>query len=149
MQTYADLEEDRQQLTYERRMLELQRKYSMTPPGQGVDFDAQEGLLAERERVLEQHRTQDALFSSSYDIPLSLFVGREHELRDIRGLLMSGKRVVVVSGIGGIGKSALAKEYARRNGAEYDAVLIIPASPSLSQCFAHDTHLNSAEPPYS
>lgn len=149
VQTYADLEEDRQQLTYERRMLELQRKYSMTPPGQGVDFDAQEGLLAERERVLEQHRTQDALFSSSYDIPLSLFVGREHELRDIQGLLMSGKRVVVLSGIGGIGKSALAKEYARRNGAEYDAVLIIPASPSLSQCFAHDTHLSSAEPPYS
>ena len=41
---------------------------------------------------------------------LTTFVGRERELSDLRLLLREGKRLVTLTGIGGIGKTRLALE---------------------------------------
>lgn len=51
------------------------------------------------------------------------FIGREKELEWLRATFESGKKVVILSGFGGIGKSTLAKQYAQVNiGALYDTV---------------------------
>jgi len=45
-------------------------------------------------------------------VPLTTFIGRQRELTELRALLPNGKRLVTLTGIGGIGKTRLAVEVA-------------------------------------
>ena len=58
-----------------------------------------------------------------------VFVGRVAELEDLRAAMGSGSGVVsqVIVGLGGIGKTALAAEYARRSAGDYAAVWSLTA----------------------
>ena len=51
------------------------------------------------------------------------FVGRDQEILDIRKVFVSGKRIVFLTGIGGIGKSELAKRYGNMQRPNYDVVI--------------------------
>jgi hypothetical protein len=46
-------------------------------------------------------------------VPLTAFVGRERELDELRSLFRAGKRLVTLTGTGGIGKTRLALELGR------------------------------------
>jgi tetratricopeptide (TPR) repeat protein len=68
-----------------------------------------------------ERKTSNPRFTSSYelyDIPSELgsknFVGRDEEMQQLHGLLQDGSRVAIaaVSGMGGIGKTELAWQYA-------------------------------------
>ncbi|GAA5060876.1 hypothetical protein HNP84_008904 [Thermocatellispora tengchongensis] len=61
--------------------------------------------------------------------PLRSFVGRERSLMELRDRFGTGtgRRVVVLDGEAGRGKSELAAEYARRFGGAYDVVWWVPA----------------------
>ena len=54
--------------------------------------------------------------------PVSFFMGREEELRRLHGMLESD-RVVFLQGMGGMGKSEIAKAYADTYKTDYDTVL--------------------------
>ncbi len=60
-----------------------------------------------------------------------LFMGRDKELDDLRAALAAGKGAAVVGralhGLGGVGKTRLAIEYALRHEAEYSALLFVRA----------------------
>ena len=59
------------------------------------------------------------------DLP---FIGRDHEIDQLREMLTrGGHRTVVVRAESGMGKTALAREYYERFGADYDTVWWIPA----------------------
>jgi hypothetical protein len=57
------------------------------------------------------------------------FTGRDQMLADVRGALLSGGRAVVqaLAGMGGVGKTQLAAEYAYRFASGYDVVWWVPA----------------------
>src|ERR1700722_297844 len=59
-------------------------------------------------------RPADVEVSGSLPMPLTTFIGREQELGEIRSLLRTGKRLVTLVGIGGIGKTRLALELGLR-----------------------------------
>lgn len=62
-----------------------------------------------------------------------IFDGRDHLIEQIRDLFASGKRTIFLEGIGGIGKSELAKQYALRYKDEYDHILFLTYESSLEK----------------
>lgn len=63
------------------------------------------------------------LESSPSVLPKRVFCGREKELQQIKEIFDSGERILFLQGIGGIGKTEIAKQYAKRNKTDYDIVI--------------------------
>jgi len=61
------------------------------------------------------------------------FIGRDEELDNIRSSFISGKRAVFLSGMGGIGKTELALNYAEKYKEHYDTIAFGSYSGSLSE----------------
>lgn len=60
-----------------------------------------------------------------------VFVGRTKQIENIRSFFESGQRVLFLEGIGGIGKSELAKQYALKYRNEYKTIVFASYSESL------------------
>lgn len=74
------------------------------------------GMLAEVRDLV-----QEPFLLSNVPTSLQTFVGREQELQVLESALQ--KRIAVIQGVGGIGKSELAKRYAHLHSQEYQAVI--------------------------
>lgn len=61
----------------------------------------------------------------------SNFMGRDREILDIRKVFTSENHIVFLTGIGGIGKSELAKRYGNMQQSNYDAVIFVPFEDSI------------------
>lgn len=70
------------------------------------------------ERLLEK-----PYLISKYPISSCGFVGREEEIKRIEQAFSEGEHIVFLQGIGGIGKSELAKRYAKLHEKSYNAIL--------------------------
>jgi hypothetical protein len=57
-----------------------------------------------------------------YPNPTPEFIGREKDLCEISKKFETGESIVVISGLGGMGKSELAKKYAQTHRDEYDII---------------------------
>ncbi len=70
--------------------------------------------------------------------PRAEFTGREEELQQIRCCFENGDHCVFLCGMGGMGKSELAKAYARQYRHTYETVLLVTYQQSLLQLIADD-----------
>jgi len=73
--------------------------------------------------------SDDVIANSTFDTPH--FAGREDELAAIHAALWSGQ-VTAVCGLGGTGKSALTREYAKRHGRRYAGVWQVRAGEAAT-----------------
>lgn len=72
-----------------------------------------------------------SLCSTPSVLPKNIFLGREHELEQISQYFESGERLIFLQGIGGIGKTEIAKQYAKRNKDKYDTIIYATYNGSL------------------
>lgn len=71
--------------------------------------------------------------------PDTRFVGREEELKKIHDCLAGVENKLLLVGMGGIGKSELAKMYLKQYADQYDVVLWVPFSDSLQKTLINDS----------
>lgn len=89
----------------------------------------------------EQAFANEKLVSTPSVIPKNVFCGRDSVIEEISQKYAAGERVVFVQGIGGIGKTQIVKQYAKRNRGAYDTIIFATYSDSL-------VHLINAETPF-
>ncbi|KAK4870406.1 hypothetical protein LT330_004754 [Penicillium expansum] len=97
---------------------------------------------------IEEAQGNPNLTSTTFELPLNRsdisevghFVAREDELRKTQGILIknAGRRIAVLHGLGGIGKTQLAIAYIKGHRSEYSAVLWMNArdETALKQSFS-------------
>lgn len=77
------------------------------------------------------------------NIDLNEIIGRESDLIQIENLLKNQKKVVLVNGIGGIGKTYLAKAYLQIHKSEFDHIIYIEQNTTLKSAFVNEPNLSN------
>jgi serine/threonine protein kinase/tetratricopeptide (TPR) repeat protein len=104
-------------------------------------YASTEDLLKDLERLLDYSGRLVYLRLSNV-LPNPNFVGREKEMRELSSLL-DNNGYAIVSGVGGIGKSDLVREFAMGRNSRYDTVCFMRYSDSIIKTFALGTPLEN------
>jgi DNA-binding SARP family transcriptional activator/tetratricopeptide (TPR) repeat protein len=75
--------------------------------------------------IAEPRKTKESISNTEAIRPTPSFTGREAELAQIDTVLWDDDKIAALHGLGGIGKSAIAREYARRNRHRFGVVWLI------------------------
>lgn len=81
------------------------------------------GIIKNKTEAFGGNNISFRLESSPSVMPKRIFCGREEELAKIKEIFDGGDRILFLQGIGGIGKTEIAKQYAKRNKAQYDTLI--------------------------
>lgn len=71
------------------------------------------------------------LLSTPTITPKKIFLGRDNVLSEIEYVFRNGENTLFLRGIGGIGKTQIAKQYAKRHKNDYDTIVYITYNESL------------------
>lgn len=133
--------QEREMLEWKERLCRLQAKYADTPPGFTSEKEAQKVLKLLKQELEEYEARKEYRLLGSYQAPEEPFVGREDYLAQIGRQMAAKNGPVILYGIGGIGKTALARAYIRRHEARYDAVLFLSYNTGIQAMVCDDCRL--------
>ncbi len=125
-------------LEWKWRQIKFRKKYSNTPAGfSDIQTEKQAVRQWKQETAVFRESHRHVLESAKvfFDEP---FAGRKEEIRQIRSSLKKRSMPVVLYGIGGIGKTALAREYVRRYQESYDHILYLPFPATIEELIIND-----------
>ncbi|MCI7262956.1 MAG: NB-ARC domain-containing protein [Clostridiaceae bacterium] len=131
------------------RQLRLQRKYKDTAAGFVDSMAERQAFRQWKEEVKEFKESREHRLVSEYVSFDEIFVGRKEYLVQIREALKEKAGPVILYGIGGIGKSALARAYIKTYEAEYDHILFLSFNTSLQSMICDDYNLEVSNLQYS
>lgn len=97
-------------------------------------------LIAQLDKIIKLSNPEKQFLISSTINPQDGFIGRDAEMQDIHKNLQQNP-ILFLHGIGGIGKSELAKQYAKRYMSEYDTVIFAPYTTDMVSLIANDSHI--------
>ncbi|MCD7752075.1 MAG: tetratricopeptide repeat protein [Lachnospiraceae bacterium] len=138
----------RKKENYEQELLEwkehqflLRVRYKNTPAGFGNEaLEAQERKQLNEARAKYQESRVIRLLTR-LTLPEEVFVGREEILKQIADTFAAGCSPVILYGMGGMGKSAIAREYLRRRQNDYDHVLFLYCDDGIQSAICDDNQL--------
>ncbi len=139
--THLNFDYEKELLRWEKCMLDLRRKYRNTPAGfQDAKTEAAAVRVYEESctHYRESHLHQ---LARNYVPTEEPFVGRKKYLTLMGQMLDSRSGLVILYGIGGIGKSALAREFIRQEQDHYDCVLVLSYRRSILDLICDDSQL--------
>ncbi len=129
---------ERELLRWEEYMLKLRKKYCSTPAGFKNSKVEAAAVRTYEESCARFRKSRSHQIARNYTPVEEPFAGRETYLTLMRQMLDSHSGPVILYGIGGVGKSALAREYIRRNKNCYDCVLVLTYRHSLQDVICDD-----------
>lgn len=98
-------------------------------------------LIAMLEELIRLADTEGIYLSDSFQYDSACFVGRDRELGRIREIL-AGHQMVFLSGIGGIGKTELAKQYANKYRNQYDTIVFSVFETDIQSLVCEEIGIN-------
>ena len=121
----------------------LQSRYPDSPAGFSSHAEQQQAVALWEEQYAAYRRANDHILCSKPILPPEAFVGREEELEELHRLLSGGNSPgrVLLHGMGGLGKTTLARAYAARFAEAYDTVLWLNVHQDLTHTFCDDGEL--------
>ena len=128
-------------LEWKERLYQLRARYRDTPPGfhtSQEEAQVVKRLKRERQEYQKQSRYR---FAASYCPTEECFVGRQGYLARMEEMLRRENGPVILYGIGGIGKTALAREYIRKHAKQYDTVLFLSYNIGFQELICDDFQL--------
>lgn len=101
-------------------------------------YQSAEELIDKIQEIIRLSDPREPYLKSSALTMQEFFVGREKEIEEIHQKL-SEDRILFLNGIGGIGKSELAKRYAEEHGDEYDTIIFASYISDVNMLIQDDT----------
>lgn len=129
-------------LEWQWEQIKLRKKYRTTPAGfQDKEMEHRAVWKWKEDVAVFRKKCRHSLISSEIS-SREPFAGREEELLLMKKYLEEESGPVILYGMGGIGKSALAREYIRRYGRPYDHILYLSFQTSLQNLISDDFDVN-------
>ena len=120
----------------------LREKYKDTPPGFADEKERDKAREKLRRTQEEYKEKNEYKLMGDYASEKECFVGRQEYLKSMEEQFAGKEGPVVLYGIAGIGKTALAREYIRRHQSDYDKVLFLSYHTSLQELICDDSQLS-------
>lgn len=105
-------------------------------------YQAAKDMIAVLNEIIKLSAPKEPYLISSQVKPVDFFIGRDNELAAIHKSLQE-KDILFLSGIGGIGKSELARNYAKihKDNGDYDTILFATYGGSLMTMINNDSNI--------
>jgi tetratricopeptide (TPR) repeat protein len=128
-------------LEWQLEQIHMREKYANTPAGFATPEKAARAKHHWEDEMESLRKFKRRDLQSGYRPTKEFFAGRQAELDAIAAALEQGSGPVVLYGVGGIGKSAMARAFARKNAHLYDHVLLLHFSGSIQEMIVNDFEL--------
>lgn len=152
MKTRQNEIQEKELLEWREKQIALRKKYRSTPAG----FEDNEALLcAEKElndAKMEYQKRKQYRFLNEFQSCQKRFAGRKQYLKQMEEYFIQNDAKVILYGIGGIGKTSLAKAYinqVQQGGNPYDAVLFLSYNNGFEALICDDVQLSISNLRYS
>lgn len=132
---------EKELLEWRRRQISFRSIYRNTPPGFADDRAEQRERNGLEEAVRGYAAAREYRLLSSCSLSPEPFAGRERYLETIARAFHGGEGPVVLNGVGGIGKSSIAREYIRKYGSNYANICFLSYNGSLQKLICDDIQL--------
>ena len=103
-------------------------------------YQKAEQLALQLDKIIELSNPKEPFLKSSLPNVSGFFTGRDSEIEEIHKRLQENN-ILFLSGIGGIGKSELAKHYAKKHEREYDAIIFAPFLHDIQTMITNDSYV--------
>lgn len=101
-------------------------------------YKSVDSLIPALEELIRISDVENTFLYHNFSYRSACFVGRKKELSEIGAVFDSGQQVLFLSGVGGIGKTELARRYAYENANRYRKVVFVPFADSVAETVCRD-----------